>query len=287
MNAWYARLCQRINPNCNNDYITLDGQCGCGTKPLPAGELTMQCPNRNVTDCGPDSALDLKTCSCQSFGSGDSVWGTLPECPLIPETFPGGTDIWQSTEPVWSDVVTLNNIKRTLVRLDPGATTVVAPAIRMNDFARDVGNDLNVTLLAPNSLLRSDFPGETNLHLTIPELNLYNEPVGQIAHRNLTADQLTTVSVPLSARHRGALQTARKAGIEVRLSMFANTAVTNQALAIAGIEPSGSVVTAAQRPQCRAPLDLVPPLLGPDFKIPGNVTLPDNWDQVLVDRLVR
>ena len=214
MSAWYARMCERVRPNCDNDYITLDGRCGCNNDPLPAGDRTALCPNRNVTDCGPDATLDMKTCSCQSFDGGDVVWGGTGGCSVLPETFPGGIDRWQLTERVWADQMTLAGTPSTVLRAQAGGTTLVAPAVRMADFERDIGNALNVTMLAPDALLRSDFPGETNVHATIPGLNLFNEFMGQVVDRNLTRDVPTTTAVSLSSRFRTAFQLARDNDLE-------------------------------------------------------------------------
>jgi hypothetical protein len=286
MNAWYARMCEKIRPNCDNDYITPDGQCGCNSVPLSSGDRSALCPNRNVTDCGPDATLDMKTCSCQTFDGGDTVWGGTNGCSLLPETFPGGTDRWQSTERVWFDRMTIAGTPRTLLRAQQGGATFVAPTVRMTDFEKDVGNALRVTMLAPDALLRSDFPGETNVHVTIPGLNLFNEPIGQVVHRNLTRDVPTTTALTLSSRHRTALQLARDNELDVRFSFFANTSTrSTAAVALTGIEPSGSTRAGFQRVLCEATPDLTPPVLGPDFLVPGVRPLPPNWEVVLRDRL--
>jgi hypothetical protein len=288
MNAWRAQMCQLIYPNCANDYITESGECGCGNTPLPVDTVAARCPNRFVTDCGPDSTLDLKTCNCQGFDAGEKPWGGRPGCANDNTAFPGGADQWPGTGRVWTDDIRIAGQAKRVLRVEPGPNVVVTSPLRLNDFVKDLGSGLEITYALPQKLSSVDWRGQTNVHMTIGN-RLFNEHVGRIEHSQLTVGGLSTAALNLSANHLNELRRARDNNEEVRFALFVNTNALPAgrrdldigaiAVGLSGFDFRGAARPVAQRsPQCPDPQEgITPDLLGPGFLLPGTKTIPVDW----------
>jgi hypothetical protein len=264
MTVLRTRMCEKIYPNCNDnaDYMTPDRTCGCGNVPLSSASRASLCPNANVTDCGPDNMLDLRTCQCQGAGTGAPAFGTQgPGCLLDPTNFGANVRPMLAPSPnvLMTDFLPTSSGTLPVIRTVPGYQPFATSALQIADFPRTLSSTLKLKVDFPSELA-SRTAGKTLVNVSVlstshSRASMINQPIGVIAHSTLQAGALNNVSLTIPTSVRNRLATAETAGDNVHF-IFVNDTATNYpitpgigALELGGsLRPSGALSPVCERP---------------------------------------
>lgn len=199
MSALLAGMCKYTRPNCDGAYVDINGKCGC-PELQPAEDPGRVCPNANVTDCGPDSVFDQRSCGCQPIDAGALPWGNNPLCGNDPRLSPGGRDGFITRDP--NDLLTnrlysfdgLEKVDFHMVR-GGGYVPVVSPALYTRAFDK-LGTVLQVDIKMPDAVASSGYRGAAQAYCTSENTN--NHYLGQLELANLELGSAQTLEFPVS-----------------------------------------------------------------------------------------